>query len=237
MKQKWKVPRKARAGARKGKAQRKRTRPTGYIKVVRRSPEMFITNSAVANTPVVNDTTGSCLQLGAPVPNQWGTYDLPFSAQFQLNQLLNSSDITNLADKYRIKGVYIRLFFNSSNSSVGSLYSMPQVYHVTDHDDSIVPTVGQIREKMGTKYKTFKNASTYIGIKLNPRPLGELYRSAISTGYTPLKTAPWIDCNQPDVPHYGLKGVLTNVNLPVNTVAQTGFKFDITMVIEAKDIQ
>lgn len=239
MRAQWKSKRKVRAGAvaRKRRAPRKRTSPTGYLKVIRRTPEMFITNSSVANTPVVVDSTGSCLQLGAPVPNQWGTYDLPFSTQFMLSQVLNSSDITNIADKYRIKACYIRLFFNSSNSSVGSAYSMPQVYHITDHDDSTVPTVNQVREKMGVKYKTFKNASSYIGIKLNPRPLGELYKSALSTGYSPLKSAPWIDCNNNDVPHYGLKGVLTNVNLPATSVAQTGFKFDITLVIEAKDIQ
>lgn len=237
MRKMWKTPR----AQRKRKAVRRRRyvrkNPTGYLKVTRRSPEMFITNSSVANTPVVVDSTGSCLQLGAPVANQWGTYDLPFSCQFQLNQLINSTDITNIADKYRIKSVYMRIFFNSSNSSVGSLYSMPQLYHITDHDDSAVPTVTRIREKMGTKYKTFKNASSYIGIKLRPVPVGELYKTALSSGYSPLKIAPWIDCNNADVPHYGVKGVLTNVNLPVNTVAQTGFKFDITFVVEAKDIE
>lgn len=239
MRAQWKSKRKARSGAvaRKRRAQRKRTASTGYIKIVRRSPEMFITNSAVANTPVVVDTTGSCLQLGAPVPNQWGTYDLPFSTQFALNQVLNSSDITNISDKYRIKACYIRVFFNSSNSSVGSAFSMPQMYHIVDHDDSTVPTVAQVREKMGVKYKTFKNASSYIGIKLNPRPLAEIYKSALTTGYSPMTSAPWLDCNNPDIPHYGLKGVFTNVNLPATPTSQVGFKFDISLVIEAKDIQ
>lgn len=221
---------------RRRKAVAKKNR-TGYLKIVRRLPEMFITNTSTINTPQVIDSTGSCLQLGSPVLNQWGTYDLPFSTQFSLAQLINASDITNIADKYRIKAVIIRLFYNSTNSAVGSLYSMPQVYHITDHDDSTVPTPNQVREKMGVKYKTFKNASSYIGIRVNPRPVQELYNSAISTGYSPMNKAPWIDCNSPNIPHYGVKGILTNVNLPTTANAQVGFKFDVSLVVEAKDIQ
>lgn len=222
--------RKARKGARKAARQ-------GYVKIIRRSPEMFITNSGVANTPVVVDTTGSCLQLGAPVANQWGTYDLPFSLQFMLSQLLNNGDITNLADKYRIKSAYVRIFFNSSNSSTGSLYSMPQLYHITDHDDSSPATPAQIRERMGVKYTTFKNASSYIGIRCNPVPAATLFNSAVSSGYEVPKVSPWINTAYPSVPHYGIKGILTNVNLPVNTTAQTGFKFDISLTLEAKEFQ
>lgn len=209
----------------------------GYLKITRRLPEMWVTNTGVANTPVVVDTTGSCLQLGAPVANQLGTYDIPFSLQFMLSQLLNNGDISNLCDKYKIKSAYIRLFFNSSNASVGSLYSMPQIYHVTDHDDSTPATPAQVREKMGVRFKTFKNASSYVAIKCNPVPAGNLYQTAVSSGYEVPKVSPWINTAYPSVPHYGVKGVISNMNLPVNTTAQVGFKFDISLTLEAKDFQ
>lgn len=215
----------------------KRKNPTGYVKLNRRLPEMWITNSSVANTPVVVDTTGSCLQLGAPVANQLGTYDLPFSLQFMLSQVLNNGDISNFADKYRIKSVYIRLFYNSSNASTGSLYSMPTVYHITDHDDSSPETPAQVREKMGVKFKTFRNASSYIGIRVNPKPADTLYQTAVSSGYEVPRVSPWINCSYPSVPHYGVKGILSNVNLPVNTSAQVGFKYDISVTLEAKDLR
>lgn len=228
---------KKRKGARRGRRYGKRTSPTGYLKLVRRLPEMWVTNTGVANTPVVVDTTGSCLQLGAPVANQLGTYDIPFSLQFMLSQLLNNADIVNIADKYKIKSAYVRLFFNSSNASVGSLYSMPQVYHITDHDDSTPSTPAQVREKMGVKFKTFKNASSYIGLRVNPLPASNLYQTAVSSGYEVPRVSPWINTAYPSVPHYGIKGILSNVNLPINTTAQVGFKFDISLVLEAKDFQ
>lgn len=231
-----------RKSTKKARVARRRVRryrnATGYTKITRRLPEMWVTNTGVANTPVVVDTTGSCLQLGAPVANQLGTYDIPFSLQFMLSQLLNYGDISSsFVDKYRIKSAYIRLFFNSSNTSVGSLYSMPQVYHITDHDDSTPSTPSQVREKMGVRFKTFKNASSYIGIRCNPVPASNLYQTAVSSGYEIPKVSPWINSAYPSVPHYGVKGVLSNVNLPVNTVAQVGFKFDISLTLEAKDFQ
>lgn len=211
--------------------------PRGHIRINRRLPEMFITNSSVTNTPVVVDTTGSCLQLGAPVPNQWGTYDLPFTLQFMLSQVLNNSDIVSIADKYKIKSAYVRIFFNSGTTSVGSAYSMPQVYHIIDQDDSTPITPAQLREKMGVKYKTFKNESSYIGIKVRPVPNMTVYNTALSSGYAIPSKSMFLDCNSPSVPHYGVKGVLTNVNLPATSVAQVGFKFDISVTLEARDIQ
>lgn len=222
---------------RKRYARRVLKSPTGFLSCTRRLPEIFVVNSAIANTPTIIDPTANCLQLGSPVANQWGTYDIPFSLQFMLSQVINASEVTAISDKYRIKSAYIRVFFNSSNTSTGSLYSMPQVYHITDHDDSSPATPSQVREKMGTKYKTFRNASSYVGIKVNPRPVAEVYKSALTTGYSPMNRAPWLDCNTSDIPHYGVKGTLSNVNLPVNTAAQVGFKFDITLAFELKDIQ
>lgn len=211
--------------------------PTGHFRINRRLPEMFIVNTSVANTPQVIDTTGSCLQLGSPVANQWGTYDLPFSLQFMLSQVLNNSDIVTIADKYKIKAAYVRIFFNSGVTSVGSTYSMPQVYHIIDKDDSTPVPPAQIREKMGVKYKTFKNESSYIGIKCYPVPAMTVYNTALSSGYSIPNKSVWLDCNNSSVPHYGVKGVLTNVNLPTTSTAQVGFKFDISLELEAKDLQ
>lgn len=210
--------------------------PQGYLKLIRRLPEMYVNNSAVANTPVIVDPTSSCLQIGSVTANSWGTYDISFSLQFMLSQILNSTDITTLADKYRIKSAYIRLFFNSTQASIGSTFSMPQIYHITDHDDSSVVPASQIREKMGVKFKTFK-AGSYIGIKVNPKPVMNVFNTAVTNGYSLPNRSPWLDAASPNIPHYGVKGVLTNVNLPTTTAANVGFKYDISLVIEAKDFQ
>lgn len=211
---------------------------TGFVSVIRKCKEFSIENSTVLNTPVLcqdggkNNYTGNILQLGAPTPDAAGTYALPFSMQFSLDQLINYTDITNFCDNYKIKSVYVRVWYNGNFASVGGLNSMPYLQYITDHDDSSVPTLSLVREKMGVKMKTFRNGG-YIGIKVNPKASitqgGSSAPSLINKG--------WTNSSYPNILHYGIKGVVSNVNLPTTTSAQVCVKFDVAYHVVAKDIQ
>lgn len=220
---------------------------TGGVKIIRKLPEIVVASSGTAGvtslTQNLNAGAPVCVTLGTPVLSTGATgtatsYDIPFSLQFSLSQLLNHTDITNLCDKYKILGAYVRMYANhnqfSGNSTAGQCY----LQYITDHDDSNVPTLNQLREKMGVKLKTFKNQSTYIGIKVKPLPNRQIYSSALVSGYEIPKYAPWIDCATDGVPHYGIKGVISGFNLPGGTSAGVErMVFDVALVIAGKDIQ
>lgn len=226
--------RRGRLMVRKGKV----ARSTGFIKLIRKCKEFSIENSTTLNTPVLcqdggkNNYTGNILQLGAPTPDAAGTYAIPFSMQFTLDQLLNYTDITSIADQYKIKAVYVRVWFNSNFASVGGLNSMPYLQYINDHDDSSVPTVLTLREKMGVRMRTFRNGG-FITMKVIPKAA---VAQSGSSGAS-LVTKGWTNSTYPNILHYGIKGCVSNLNLPTTTNGQVAIKFDVAYSVVAKDIQ
>lgn len=216
----------------------------GYAKLQRRLPEMAYSNGAISGTGNVTDPTGSCLNatiLGQTVGTAAGNnlWDVGFSLNFRLDQLINHTDITGISDKYRIKGAYVKIYYNQTSASTtnNTVAGMPMVQYIIDKDDKIVPSVNGLREKMGAKFKTFKNGSSYIGIKCVPTPTAEVFATGVNTGYEIMKRSPWIDCAYPNVEHYGIKGVLSGVPLPGSGTACSLFRFDVSLIIEMADFQ
>lgn len=209
---------------------------TGLLRVVRKTPEVLITNSGVLGGYNITDPTGSMMaSTGVGVATGFlGTYDIPFSMKFSLNQIINSTEITAIADKYKLVKTTIRIYFNSNQVSVASPTTLPQFSYNIDTDDAAIPTTASVREKMGTKIRYFNNKN-FIQITMYPKPTSEVFGSGVFTAYSPGFKG-WLDCNSPQVEHYGLKGVLQNVILPASSNA-TGFKFDVEHTIVAKDIQ
>lgn len=216
---------------------------TGYIKIIRKLPEIAYSNSNVAGIGTVTDPTGTCLNatiLGSTIGSVAANnlYDIGFSLNFRLDQVINSADITALVDKYKIKGAYVRVYYNNSNSSSSTQGGMPLVQYITDHDDKLVPlSQNSLREKMGVKFKTFQNASSYIGMKCRPVPNKTVFATGILNGYEVPSRPVWLDAANTNIEHYGIKGILSSVYLPANTSAASLFKFDIALVIEGKDFQ
>lgn len=209
---------------------------SGFIKVVRKTPEIFVQNTAVVGAVQITDST-NCLQMNvAGVSTGFAnTYDLPFAMKFSLSQILNSSDITNICDRYKLKKTKIRIYFNSNQNSIQSQNSLPQITYMTDEDDASIPTSALVREKMGAKIKYF-NSRNYVEITLYPRPVAEVFNTGITSAYSPGRSM-WLDCAYPNIEHYGIKGVIQNVNLNASPSFSVGFKFDVEHTIYGKDIQ
>lgn len=212
----------------------------GYLKLIRKLPEIAIYNSA-AGVATLIDPTSSCVNitnLGLSTGATANLYDIAFGLRFRLDQIINSTDVTTLADKYKIKSAYVRLYYNNSNSSTGTQGGMPFVQYITDHDDASAPlSANTLREKMDVKFKTFQNGSSYIGIKVNPKPVREVYATGVLTGFEQPNRSVWLDCANPNVEHYGIRGVFSQVYLPAPAAAQSIFKIDVAIVLEAKDFQ
>lgn len=233
----------ARWGAPPRNFQYKRSK-TGFVKIVRKLPEITVSSSSSAGIATLTQNLAvgapACVTLATPVQSTGAagttSYDIPFSMQFALSQIINHTDVTNLADKYKIVGAYVRVYYNKTNASVNSTGPYPHMQYITDHDDSNVPTLTQLREKMGVKFSTFQNASSYIGMKCRPTAMPLVYSSALVNGYSVPGRPMWIDSATDGVPHYGIKGVISNFNLPANANIEL-LKFDVALKILAKDIQ
>lgn len=224
--------------ARKRLYRKRVARTSGYMKILRKLPEIYVRNSGVAGTPQVNDPTTTCMTLGTPIADAvGGTFTVPFSMKFRLDQVINSSEITALAEMYRLKKVYVRLMYQSSISTVNSLSIMPNLQWIADPNDTAPPaSINEVREKMGVKFKSFGFNKM---CKLNVVP--KIIDTTGGTGGVVANTAPkanqWLLSTLPGVEHFGVKGLLSNVHLPTLTNGFTAFKIDIAVLLEAKNIQ
>lgn len=225
-----------------------------YVRKVRRGPSKGVlkiarktaliqtySNSLVAGTIVKVDPTGTCLNLGTPVAITGTTncYDIPFSMLFRLDQLMNSTDITNLADQYKIQSVKVSLHVNGlSNIYLNNAGStQPWVEYIQDHDDATVPTIAQMREKMGVRTKYFSANRFKISMGVRPRVADTVFGSGVSSAYAIGMRSQFINCTYPNAEHYGIKGVLHNVQLSGTSNVSSLFDWDVTQYILAKDLQ
>lgn len=214
----------------------------GGFMVVRKLPIITLQSGAagLAGNIFLSDPTSSCLSLATPVATTVAnTFDVPFSMKFRLDQLINVAELTNLADKYRIISVYIKLHYNNGASPTGTTTgptgSLPWIEYIQDRDDANLPTLNVMREKMGVKRKYFSNSRPVLGMACYPVPATEVFQNGITTAYTVPSRAPYVNSTYPGVEHYGIKGVFHKLWLP--STVNSLIDIDIGFKVALKDIQ
>lgn len=235
--------------ARKSKPRRRVARKprrmmnSGVINVVRKCPEQNVYNTSVNG---VVAASGAVFVVGTPfqTPAFVGSpyYNIPFSAELQLSDIINYTDFTSIADKYKIKKVSIRAYCTSNTASAGGSSQLPSILFSTDEDDANVPastTLGlnTIREKMTSKYTQFKYSGGGVNLSFKPRIAGGVLNGAGAVVGAEVVNAPFLNCTFDTIPHYGIKGYLQDVNLLATPAAYTQFKFDVTVHLTLRDIQ
>lgn len=209
----------------------------GGFTLVRKMPLITLSSSgAGVGLAVLNDPTGTCLQytvLGAS-PGTTGQYDVAFSLKFSLNQLQSFTDVTQIADAYKINNVLVKLS-SGFQVATGVGAAVPYVEYVQDHDDATIPTLAQIRQKMGVKTKYFGPTKQMIKMGVRPKTADEIYNNGVTTAYGVNRTQ-WINCDYPATEHYAIKGIIHNMYL--NGTANQGLlTFDISASVSARDLQ
>lgn len=229
---------KVRYAKRKALARKRYNKSMGSVRLVRRTPEQFIVNTAVAGA-ANNPSTGIITVGGASAsPTSFpGAYNVPFSALFTLNDIYNATDITNIADKYKIAWVKIKVYSTSTTAGANSQAQLPSIIWSVDEDDNTMPTVPQLKEKMNAKQRLFyPNKPVSIFIR-NPRIVRQIDTSAGAYMGNEVSPAKFLNCAQANVPHYGLKGAILDMNLATTATVFSQIKFDMTYCIVAKDLQ
>lgn len=246
MVRKWTKKTSKKAARRRAKRVWRRRNPKaqGFLSFARKASAIQLyANTGVAGVMTYNDPTGTCLNIGTAtlVPGSPDHYDVPFSLAFQLNQMMNSTDITNLFDQYRIDSAKVELHanFNLDGSAPGQFarsYLIPWVEYIQDYDDGTLPTISGMREKMGCRTKYFSADRPKITMGVRPRFAASVYKTALSSAYALGSRNTWLNCDSPDVPHYSIKGILHNVALQGSGTGPL-FNLDLTLYGKAKGLQ
>ena len=139
------------------------------------------------------------------------------AANFQLSQLSNYTDITNMYDEYRIKAVKWYIVPNQpTNTTAVGAASTPVFISSVDYNDSATPTLkttilqsdtARVHGPLNKMYtRTFK-----------PNVALAAYAGAF-TSYANVEDQ-WIDTGSPNVQHYGIKWGVVDVNNGTNAVS------------------
>lgn len=213
----------------------KRRMPSqGGVYVKRRVP-LFAVNASPTAVGVIN-ATSSIISLGTPVASITGlpnVYDVPFSMELHLNDIEGSSELVNFADKYRIVNTVIKV--SSVNGMGYGFTPMPYIEFVYDHDDSTVPSISVLNQKMGLVNKGF-NQRGQLSIYAKPLPAMQVY-NGLSAGYVVPRRSPFINTSNGSVPHYFIKGVIRNVTANGIATSASTFTFDMAVLTHLKDLQ
>lgn len=214
----------------------------GIIRLTRRLPEQNLYNGGTAGVMIAS---GATVVVGTPyqTPAFTGStyYNAPFTIDFALNDIINVSDLTQIADKYRINWVKIMAYCTSNTASSAGTAQLPSILWSTDDDDVGMPAstttgLNTLREKMSSKIRQWKQ-NTPLKFFIKPKLLGSVSGPLGTPVQAVVGKAKFIDCNHPDVPHYGMKGYLQDVNLATTASVLTQFKFDIVMSVTLRGIQ
>lgn len=187
-----------------------------YYKFKRFGVDCQMTGGTAGNGTIALNTTASGWALTNTSADVNGTWQFGGAMQFQLNQVLEHADMTQLFDKYKIKGVKVTIIplgQPSTNATTSPLAdtNYPTIAIAVDNDDASLPSSwNQVAVKQDCKIKKLNNpVSVYIR---NPKMAKQIYDGATSA-YSP--GTGFIDCNYSDVPHYGLKFYVRECPLPI----------------------
>lgn len=157
-------------------------------------------------------------------------YDLSYATVFALNDCKNYLNFSVMYDQYKIKRVGLELEYLNTSSLASASGLMPTAYFYWDRDDVAIPAnLASITRRQGVKRRQFGNKSQ-ISLRTRGKPnlLMGVQDSITATlsGVVPL-TAKYIDCTQEDVPHYALKGFISDIYLP-GAASTQAFRFNWT---------
>lgn len=156
----------------------------------------------------VNDTLVSIPgSTGPATPGQ-----AALAIAYLMSRMAAAAELSVLYDQYKIVRTYLRMSYNWNPDDGGGVGAAqvtgqgPEVLIYNDYDDSTVPAnYDDVVQVSRMKRKRFHADRPVISWKCRPKPLREVYRSAVSTAYENPTRAPWLDMSSTDIPHYGTK--------------------------------
>jgi len=218
-----------------------RKRPTGMRRKLGLNPRTHnfarsTRDSVIINGPGFGQLAWSSAplnwQIGTPAPDDNGLWQFGGSMRFQLADVINTVDFTTLFDRYKLNKVVVSIMplMNMAQSitsaATGNTQSscLPTLVTAVDYDDSNIPALSdELLER--SNCKSFRLGNKVIRLTINnPKVLQAVQQGdpgALTTVTAVSKPAPYLDCVQEEVNHYGLKFYVRDFALPPGTSAPT----------------
>lgn len=144
--------------------------------------------------------------------DDFGTRQGGIGISFNLQACMDYNDFTQLFDRYKITGIKLKFLFQNNVSAlqaVGNRAPLPLITYAFDADDANSPPTRQaVAVKQYAKEKILNGNRTF-SVFYKPRLSKLVYNGIITSAYTSSKPE-WLDCNNPSVPHFGVKLWLNN---------------------------
>ncbi|AXH75788.1 MAG: capsid protein [Circoviridae sp.] len=182
---------------------KKRTRRSLKKKTFKRRRYTKIPRKVNQNHMSVCLRTPDTLVSNNNLSEQYETY------RFGLSNCLNYTAYVAMWDQYMIEKIVITWrpirtqAVVSQNEAVApsSFTNIPSVVYARDHDDLSPVTYADTKTRYGAVEKL---ATKGHAMKVYPATLTEIYKSPVTTGYSPqFKT--WLDTADATIPHYGVR--------------------------------
>jgi len=201
-----KMPKRSRSRSTSRVAKRSRSmrrmsfRTAKFRRARRYRPMMTVVRYGSASNDSCSATAGESLKF------------LSFASK--LSDLASYTDYTACFDQYKIKSVTFecRLCVDPSGSnqlnSTGVTNAnnfFPDIYATVDHDDiDTLTTIDKITQYDKCKAGILR-PNSWFKYRYHPNTLMKVARPESTDANSVPNRSAWCDCNQPDIPHYGLK--------------------------------
>jgi len=182
---------------------KKRTLRRSRKKAFKRKRYTKIPRKINQNSMSVCLRTADTIVSNNNLSEQYQTY------RFGLSACLNYAAYTAMWDQYMIEKVVVTwkpirtqmVVTQNEGVAPSSFTNIPSVVYARDHDDLSPVTFADTKTRYGAVEKL---ATRGHAMKIYPATLTEIYKSPVTTGYSPqFKT--WLDCADATIPHYGVR--------------------------------
>lgn len=229
-----------------GSAARKRFRGSGYVRpapnVARATRQAFARTRMARIAPSRNMHSFRRMATTTTVDVAATEYD--FADAYTFGGITGAAEFAALYDRYMITRVVMKIrILNNPDAPTRINYNQPwnatnwypRLFSCPDYDDNTAETVTQLKERARTKFRILR-PNSYLTYVIKPAVSIQTYRTALAAGYAP-KWNQWIDMNQTDVPHYGMKFALDCSGLDPEDTNPFKLEIERTYYFKCKDVR
>lgn len=207
--------------------------PHSYVRVVGDSLWNYVQTSSTAS-----------FSNGVIKNSMIGSSEISFSAAFQMNDLPNWSEFSNLYDQYRLNYVVLTIkLVNNPDAiyvpnvaqgagTVNSSNWYPTIWMVRDHDDAGTISLDAIKQYSTVRHKVLV-PNRELKLTIKPSTVVAQYQGTnVVPGTVQYKK--WIDVGYPNINHYGAKFVVDFEGLTTIAANQWSIKLDAKYYFQMK---
>lgn len=227
-----------------GNLARKRFRSSAYVRPVAIRRTRATTRRVQLGRVTPSRNCHSFKRMATTTSVDVAATEYDFAEAFTFGAVTGAAEFAALYDRYMLTRVVLRIrILNNPDAPTRINYNQPwsatnwypRLFSCPDYDDNTAETVTQLKERAKTSFRVLK-PNSYLKYVIKPAVSVQTYRTALAAGYAP-KWNQWIDMNQTDVPHYGMKFAMDCSGLDPEDANPFKLEIERTYYFKCKDVR